>query len=552
MFRTIFTKSLRDYRWAILGWGIGLGLAVYAQYATFASALSGASTAQLQQLMQQFSFFGETRKLNTPGGFVTFKMMGLLPEILGIWTVLAGARMTRGEEDRGTLDILLSTPHSRLSLLGQKLLALATATGLICVLIAVWIMGGMASAKVTVDPGAALLATADAGLVAFFYGALALLLAQVVGRGAAAGWTGGLMVFFFLLDGTGRAVSSSAGLRYISPSYAYDLNVPLVPGYAPQWGALIVLVGLCVVVSAAVVPLFLRRDVGRSVLADVAIGRNRESYGLSAGRLLARAGRDVWLRGVGLQALRRQGVAMFWWIVSLSIFAGYLVVVAQSSEKQLQDLIGNSAVGQQLFSGANIGTNNGFLSVLVFGYIQLLLPIFAGIMAYGWATDLDNGRLELTLSAPQSRWRVILARYGAVLGAAFITTVCIWLAIMLVAQVSGFSVEAGRVAQASLGMLPLELITASLVFALAGLLPPGLVIGIMSVFLGVSFLADTLRTLLKLPEWAINLSIFHQYGSPIMDGLNWGAFGGMLAIALALLALGGWQFAARDVDRGAA
>jgi ABC-2 type transport system permease protein len=124
MFRTIFTKSLRDYRWAILGWGIGLGVVVYSQYATFASTLAGASPAQLQQLVQQFSFFGEPIKLNTPGGFVTFKVMGLLPVILGIWTVLAGARMTRGEEERGSLDILLSTPQSRLRVLGQKLLAL--------------------------------------------------------------------------------------------------------------------------------------------------------------------------------------------------------------------------------------------------------------------------------------------------------------------------------------------------------------------------------------------------------------------------------------------
>jgi ABC-2 type transport system permease protein len=172
-------------------------------------------------------------------------------------------------------------------------------------------------------------------------------------------------------------------------------------------------------------------------------------------------------------------------------------------------------------------------------------------MAYRWATDLDNGRLELVLGTPQPRWRVILERYGAVLTAAVVATLCIWLAIVLFAQGIGFSLDIGRVAVASVGMLPLALITASLVFALAGLLAPGAVIGIMAVFLGASFLADLLKTLLKLPDWVVNLSIFHQYGSPILDGLNWGAFVGMLAVALALLALGGLQFATRDVDRGA-
>jgi len=128
----------------------------------------------------------------------------------------------------------------------------------------------------------------------------------------------------------------------------------------------------------------------------------------------------------------------------------------------------------------------------------------------------------------------------------------IWLAILLFAQASSFSVDAGRIAVASLGVLPLELITAALVYALAGLIPPGAVIGIMSVFVGVSFLADLLKTLLKLPDWVLNLSIFHQYGNPILDGLNWGAFVGMLLIAAALLAVGVWQFAVRDVDRGTA
>ncbi|HZC79606.1 MAG TPA: ABC transporter permease subunit, partial [Ktedonobacterales bacterium] len=109
MFRTIFTKSLRDYRWAIMGWGIGIGLLVYFYYATILSQLAGTSSAQLQQIAGQFAFFGETVRADTPGGYITFKIIGSVPFVLGIWTLLAGARMTRGEEERGALDILLST-----------------------------------------------------------------------------------------------------------------------------------------------------------------------------------------------------------------------------------------------------------------------------------------------------------------------------------------------------------------------------------------------------------------------------------------------------------
>jgi putative exporter of polyketide antibiotics len=106
------------------------------------------------------------------------------------------------------------------------------------------------------------------------------------------------------------------------------------------------------------------------------------------------------------------------------------------------------------------------------------------------------------------------------------------------------------VAEASFGLLPLALITASLVFALAGLLPPVAILGILAFFVAISYLAELLQSFLSLPSWVLNLSMYHQYGAPILNGLNWGAFFGMLGVALVLLAVGVWQFTMRDVDRG--
>src|SRR5579884_3364450 len=476
MFRTVFTKSLRDYRWAIRGWGIGLGILVYAQYATFAQTFDHASAAQIRQLVEQFRFFGEAVKVGTPGGFVTFKLLGILPLVLGVWTILAGARMTRGEEERGALDLILATPHSRTSV-------------------------------------------------------LALLLAQFTSRAAAAEWAGASMVLAYVLDGTGRAMSSAAAIRPISPFYYYNRNLPLVPGYPIHGDALLGLIAAGLVLTGLAALFFTRRDLGRTVLADVAIRQHPEE---PDDRAIAHAA-TIWTGGVGLQALRRQGPAMLWWIVSLAIFAGYLVVMARTSERQFQKLFGSSSFIQHLYSGANVGTNSGFVSVLVFGYLPLLLAIFAGLMSYRWAADLDGGRLELVLATPQPRPRVILARYAAVLTAATLTAFTAWLVITLLAGAIGFTLDPGRVAQASIGMLPLALITASLVFAVSGILRPGATLAVMVVFLAASYLTDLLKTLLSLPTWIVNLSIFRQYGTPVLTGLNWEAFTIMLAIAATLL-----------------
>jgi ABC-2 type transport system permease protein len=560
MFRSVFTKSLRDYRWGILGWGIGVGLLVFVYYGQVSQVLKGFSASALYQLAASADFFGEVSKetIGTPGGYVTYKIMGSMALILGIWTLLAGARMTRGEEERGAMDILLSTPQSRLGVLGQKVTALATAAGIVSVLIGLLTMAGMPSARVAVNPGAALLAGIDGGLGAFVFGALALFLAQLMSRGAAAGLTGGLMVFFFVLDGTGRAIPADAGIRWFSPFYYYDLNTPLIPGYVPNWGAFAVLVVISLVLVGASLPLFMRRDIGRSVLANMSLSQRRAKAAEPAGAVLAREERDVWVRGIGPQALRRQATESFWWIVSMALVAGFFVFFAKSAEQSFLKLLQsnsnsslNGVIGK-LFSGADITTNAGFLSALVFSYfMSLLVPVFGGVLAYHWATDLDRGRLELTLSTPPPRWRVVLERFGAVLASTVIATVVVWLAIVVCAQFAGFAVDEGRVAEATFGLLPLALITAALVYALASLIPPGAVIGIMTAFLAISYLAEVLQSFLKLPSWVLNLSMYHQYGAPLLSGLNWVAFVGMLVVAAALLALGVWQFTIRDLDRGA-
>jgi ABC-2 type transport system permease protein len=59
-----------------------------------------------------------------------------------------------------------------------------------------------------------------------------------------------------------------------------------------------------------------------------------------------------------------------------------------------------------------------------------------------------------------------------------------------------------------------------------------------------------LYTVLSLPAWLGDLSMFYQYGSPITDGPRWGASLAMTALAAAVLALGVVGFTRADVQRG--
>ena len=92
------------------------------------------------------SFLGDPYAMNTPEGYITFRYMATtLPLLLSIWPILAGARLVRGEEERGTMDVLLATSQSRTRLLLEKVGALAIALLVIAVLFAVGVVAGEAA-----------------------------------------------------------------------------------------------------------------------------------------------------------------------------------------------------------------------------------------------------------------------------------------------------------------------------------------------------------------------------------------------------------------------
>src|SRR5205809_476403 len=112
-FKSIYLKTLRDFRVAILGWGVGMGLLMYVVLAAVPSLVAtAAARASVVSLAGTFSWLAEPIAVDTPGGYVTWKY-GLTLLIIAIWPLIACSRLLRGEEERGSLDALLSLPRGR-------------------------------------------------------------------------------------------------------------------------------------------------------------------------------------------------------------------------------------------------------------------------------------------------------------------------------------------------------------------------------------------------------------------------------------------------------
>jgi ABC-2 type transport system permease protein len=499
-------------------------------------------------IAQSLRFLGDPFAMQTPEGYATTRYLELfVPLLLSIWAILAGARMLRGEEERGTMDVLLATPQPRTRVILEKLLALVIALLLVALLMALGTIAGESRADTQVNVGRALLTALNVSLLAFFFAMVALLISQFTSsRGAAVGLASGLMILAILLDGTGRTVSG-AWVQYLSPFYYYNLNRPLIPSFNDAPAAALLLLGLSLLFAATSVVLFARRDSGRPAFAWQ---RNHTNDKQQVERSLKKAGRDVSVRAIGLRALSAQGWTSFWWLLGIVAWCAFLVLLIPSAQEPLKKALAQSPNLNKIYSASAIATNAGFLGLLVFGLGIALVVIFAMTLALTWASDLENGRLELLLGTPTSRQRMLLERFGAVLLMVLLASVFAWLATVVAAQIANLSIDQGHVIAASFSMLPLALIIVGLVYALAGRLRYGAVLGIVTAYIAVAFLAEFLKALLNLPDWVLSLSIFHQYGSPVTDGMNWGAFLGMTGVAIVLLVIGLVQFRYADVERG--
>src|SRR6266702_2006645 len=543
MFRSIWSKTLRDYRVAILAWGFALGLFAAVDFAESTPT----TIATFGSLAPLFHVLGDPYQIQTPEGFITWRIMELfVPLAISFWPILAGARLVRGEEERGTMDVLLATPQSRMRLLLSKIGALVIALLLIAMLFALGIVAGDARLGAHVDGVRALLAGLNLSLLAFFFSMVALLISQfTTSRAVSAGWVSGLLLLSVLLDSTGRLLNGS-WVQYLSPFYYYNLNRPLIPSFPDQPLAAVLLASLAVLCAGVSLVLFARRDIGRAAFSwqRTYVHDNHQAM-----RSLSQAERAVSTRGVGLHALATGGWSAFWWGLGVVFVCVYCLVIALSSQV-FNKLVQETPLLRQLFFDTPTSSNAAVLGTFLFTFMPALVVIFALTLALKWAADLENGRLELILATPNSRSRILLERFGANVLVVLLAPILTWFAILIGAQLAHLAVDQGRIFAASFNMFPMALITIGLVYAMAGRLRYAAVLGLLSAYIALSFMQELLEGMIPMPSWVMSLSIFHLYGNPIFLGVNWNNFLAMTAVALLLLVISLLQFRSADIELG--
>jgi ABC-2 type transport system permease protein len=542
--RSVFLKSLRDYRIAILGWGIGMGLVVISPMASVAALVTTPQAReQLISLAATFVWNADVVAVDTIGGYATFKI-GILIFLIAIWPLLAASRMLRGEEDRGSLDVLLSLPRRRTRVALEKVVAMWTALLAMGLLIGLLAFAGGRKFGGDFGLGDSLVFGLNLALICAVIGGLALLISQFTEeRGPAAGWTAGLLLVFIVLDMVHRVIPSSEWISRLSPVYYYNLSKPLVPSYGVNAGAMLLLLALALLLIGAAIWLFAHRDVGGTVPLPrwLRLPERRASRALPVG--------DWSLRSVYARSLGMIAMPAFWWTLGIAAFAGWMVFAVQLIESRLSTLLSGSPTMTNLIrnlGGGDVSVNAGFLSAMFF-FLPLFLMAFAVTQVNRWSADEQDGRLELVLATPQSRAAVLLGRFAALGTATVAIAVITLLASAAAAAVVGLNLNAGNLAAATLGMIPLGLLIAAIGYLASGWLRTAADTGLLSFVLAFWFFVSFIGPELKLPDATLRLSAFYYYGTPLLHGLQLTSVLGVLAVAAVALGLGTLRFVRKDI-----
>jgi beta-exotoxin I transport system permease protein len=264
MLRSVFLKTVRDLRRGFVWWSVGLAGMAALQVSVYPSVRGNAALKKLVEnypdaLKGFIGFGGELDYVSAPGylGMELFSLV--VPLLLIVAAIGAGSAAVAGEEDRGTLDLLLSLPLSRTRLALEKLAALvaeSVALGLVLWL-ALWLGARAVGMRIGIDKLGA--ATASAVALAVCFGAIALLVGCATGRrGWAIGASGAAAVAAYLVNSLAPLVHALEPAQKLTPFYHYAAGDPLRAGLAPVH--VLVLVAIAVVAAVAAVLTFDRRD----------------------------------------------------------------------------------------------------------------------------------------------------------------------------------------------------------------------------------------------------------------------------------------------------
>ena len=517
----------RSTRRGALIWGAVFGLFVVATvqgfivgYPTFESRQAVAGTLGSFAIL-----LGQPRHVDAINGFTQWRVAVSIALIGSIWALLVSTNALRGEEDAGRWELLLAGPVTKLRATAEALAGLGASLGLMFALTAVVTLaaGRFPGAHFSVPASLSFALSLVAGAAMFLaIGALASQLSAT--RGQAATLAAAVAGISFLVRMVGDSQPDLDWLLWVSPfgwvEQIRALRDPQPIAFAPVFA----LVAGCV---AATLVMAKRRDLGASVLRE----------GASAAR------EPRWLLGPTTLAIRLTRTSAIGWIVGLALFAFFTGTIARSFAALLASSPAFAAVL------ARLGLRNLSEAFLGISFFQLAL-VLAIVVASQMAALRDEeatGRLDNLLVRPVRRVVWLAGRVAVAGGLALACGLASGFFMWFGAATRHTGVQLSKLLEAGVNAtVPAVFVLGFgvLVFGLRPRLTAAAAYGIVA----YSFLVNLVGSLVSGQDWIRDSSIFSHIEFAPAAKPDWLEAAALVAIGLALAAIGAVAFTRRDVE----
>jgi ABC-2 type transport system permease protein len=536
-FGSVYGKTMRDSRRAVIGIALAMGLGLVA--VSFAIVQEFNTPESRQQLVAVVAavpailqgLAGKAINVGSLGGYLAYKYGVFFPEITSLWAILALSATLATEARRGSLEFVAASAMTRRRLAVEKLFAHLTGQAIVAIVVFLALL--FVGSSVNGLPGDAISVEMAAGYAILLFllgiaaGSVAFALAPFVGRGSAAGVAAAVMFGGFIVNGYQAAIPSLAPFANVT-WFGWTANhVPLAGQF--DWPSLLPVALVALVLFGVGVEAFARRDIGAtSPIPTPSLPRTL-----------------IGLRGPARRAIGQNIPSSIAWGIGIGLFG----LAIAGSGKSFIDELGKATdfvkLLNQVFPGFDIRSVGGFLQLLYVEFGLILAGLAAATLVAVWASDETSGRLEFLLASPLSRVRWVASGGVAILVGIVVVGIVAALGIALGAVIAG-----GDIVQPVVGSLVLPLYAAALGgigVAVGGLFRTSWAGPAVAIVTIVTWLINLLAPAFKLPDVVHQLALTSHYGFTMLG--QWDPVGIVASLVLAVggVALGAWGFKRRDL-----
>lgn len=438
-----------------------------------------------------------------------------------------GIAKTRGEEDRGMTEMLRARAIGRQSALASAAFELLIVNGLMTLILG----GGLMLADI---PGASVAGdwalSLGLGLNGLAFGMVGLLVAQLANNHSSA------TIFAYMLFLAAYIVRMMTDVA--NPDYSWWSPLGWLEKTQPyidnNWWALLPMIVLAGASWLLAVGLVSRRDLGSGLIATHP-GKRRASAFLGSPLAL------IW---------RLNRTMIICWLIGSAVLGATYGSIFSS----IGDVMKSNPTIQTVFGSAAVHSANHMVILNYTAIILLVIAALATIPAIQLATSLKRderrGWLELMYAHQVSRTNIY---FSGVMTAISVGLLTFWAGAcgLILTGNATLSHVAERVGQpefwhAMVVGIPIVVLLTAVALLLTGLLPKLTVLAWL--VLGYGFLSVYMGALLKLPDWAKQLTPFDWQPKVPVSQLDWGAFWLTLGAAVILIVVGWIGYQKRDLQ----